>query len=177
LSCYGCSGPRTGQRMKPTASNRLPPSSEPDPKTLKELAKQIHLCFLQLENGGTPDWIQAEAARVFDLFYQKYLDLGGGPFPATENWFLDLITLEGQCRGEVTRKPQARRCRPVRGEWSKPMSKSRIKAALGIDSYYRLDKLAEQGVYELKQDPNNRQRWTIRLDTLDPQARGRFQGI
>jgi len=55
--------------------------------------------------------------------------------------------------------------------------KSRIKAALGIDSYYRLDKLAERGVYELKQDPNNRQRWTIRLDTLDPQARDRFQGI
>ena len=158
--------------MKSTGSDTLRPESEP--KTLEELAGRIHRCFLQLENAGTSDWVQAEAARAFDLYYPQYVDLGGKPFRPVKDWLLDLITLEERCRGKVLSKPQDSPFRPANGEWSQPMSKGKIKAALRLDSYYMLDKLSREGVYRIRQDPSSRQRWMIRLDTLDSETRQRF---
>jgi len=160
-------------RAKPKSTHQ--PPTVTTAKTFKELADEVHRCFLWLENAGTPDCIEAQGMEAFHLYYRQYLALGGQPFQPTNNLLWDLIALEERCRGEM---PSSIRDNPIataKGEWSQPMTKSRTKAALGIDSYYQLDKLAEQGLYELKQDPNNRQRWTIRLDTLDPQARERFQ--
>jgi hypothetical protein len=159
--------------MKPTGSGRL--QSESGPKTLEELAGRIHRCFLQLEDAGTSDWIQAEAARAFDLYYPQYLDLGGRPFRPVKDWLLDLTTLEERCRGEVLSKPQDSPVRPANGKWSQPMNKGNIKAALGLDSYYLLDKLSKEGVYRIRQDPNNRQHWMIRLDTLDSETRQKLR--
>jgi len=160
-------------RSKPKSRHKPPAATAA--KTLKELADEVHRCFLWLEDAGTPDWVEAKAVKAFNRYYRQYLALGGEPFQPTNNLLQDLIALEAQSRGETPTAIQPNRIAPANGEWSQPMSKSRIKAALGIDSYYQLDKLAGQGVYELKQDPNNRQRWTIRLDTLDPQARERFE--
>jgi len=162
-------------RSKPKSRHQPPAANEA--KTLKELANEVHRFFLWLEDAGTLDSSKAQGVRTFNLYYRQYLTLGGQPFQPTNNLLQDLIALEERCRGEMPSTIRRNLIAPAKGEWSQPMSKSRIKAALGIDSYYRLDKLAERGVYELKQDPNNRQRWTIRLDTLDPQARDRFQGI
>jgi len=160
--------------MKRTESDRPPPESRPDPQALEELAGQIHQRFLQLENTGTPDRVQDEAAKAFDFYHQRYLELGGKPFQTTENYLHDLVTLETQCQGEATPKPPDSRPAPIRGEWSRPMKNTEIREALGLDSYYALSRLAEKGVYQLRQDPNNRQQWMIRLDTLDSETRQRF---
>jgi hypothetical protein len=158
--------------MKPTVSNRLLPESEP--KTLEELAGRIHRYFLRLEDAGTSDWVQAEAARAFELYYPQYLGLGGKPFRPEKNGLLDLITLEERCRGEVPSRLPDSLSRPAKGEWSRPMKKREIVAALGLDTYYALSKLSEKGIYRLRQDQNSRQRWTVRLDTLDAETRERF---
>lgn len=54
------------------------------------------------------------------------------------------------------------------------MSKGKIKATLRLQSYYVLDKLSKERVYWIRQDLQNRQRWMIRLDTLDSETRQRF---
>lgn len=112
--------------MKRVLSDRLPREAGPDPQTLEELADWIHRCFLQLENSGTPDKARDEAAEAFDLYDQRYLELGGEPLQTTENYLHDLGTLEARCRGEPARKPPESRPAPARGEWSRPMKKTEI---------------------------------------------------
>jgi hypothetical protein len=129
---------------------------------MEELADQIHLCFLQLETGNAPDSVETETARAFDFYYRRYLELGGKPFRLTKNWLGDLVALEERCRGEI----QSTLDHPDNagtGQSSKPMKKAEIREVLGVDSYYILNKLAEEGVYQLRRDPTNRQRWMIRL--------------
>ena len=161
--------------MKPQGESRLPPDAAPEAKTLAELADQIHRRFIQLEEAEAPDQAEAEAAKAFAPYYQEYLDLGGKPFQPTRDGLLDLVTLEEKCRGKVTSQRGDSTQRRIEGEWSQPMSKGKIKTALGLASYYRLDRLSEEGVYRIRRDPNNRQRWMIRLDTLDSEMRQRFR--
>ena len=160
--------------MKPQGEGSPPSQSEPAPKTLEELADQIHRRFIRFEDVRAPDQVETEAARAFATHYQTYLDLGGKPFETTKNWLSDLIALEQRCRMKVIWGRGDSTQRPTEGDWSHPMSKGRIKAALGLASYYMLDKLSKKGVYQLRRDPNNRQRWMIRLDTLDSETRQRF---
>ena len=141
--------------MKPTTNGRLRPESEA--KSQEELAGQIHRSFLQLENAGTHEWIQAEAARAFGFYYRQYLALGGKPLQSTKNWLEDLILLEERCRGQLPSNSPDSLASSRNGDWSKPMKKAEIREALGLDSYYALSRLAEKGVYQLRQDPNNRQ--------------------
>ncbi len=157
--------------MKPTTDGIRP---ESEAKSLEELAGQIHRSFLRLENAGTHEWIQAETARAFGFYYRQYLSLGGLPFQPTKNRLEDLILLEERCRGQLPSNYPDSLAGPRNGQWSKPMKKAEIREALGLDSYYALSQLAGKGVYQLRQDPTNRQRWTIRLDTLDPETQRRF---
>ena len=85
--------------MKPEGEGGPPSQSEPEPRTLEELADQIHHLFIRLENAGAPDQAEAKAARAFATYYQTHLDLGGRPFQPTKNWLWDLVTLEQRCRG------------------------------------------------------------------------------
>lgn len=137
--------------MKPKREGRPPRQSEPEPRALEELADQIHGLFIRLEDAGAPDQVEAKAARAFAIYYQKHLELGGRPFQATKNWLFDLVTLEQRCAGEVTSELDNSTQRRVEGEWSQPMSKGKIKAALGLDSYYMLDKLSKERVYWMRQ--------------------------
>jgi hypothetical protein len=157
--------------MKPTNGRLRSPSPA---KGLEGLAGQIHRSFVRLEDAGTPGGIQAEAARAFALHYREYLALGGKPFQSSENGLTDLIILEERCRGRVPARRPERLTSPPNGEWSQPMKKAEIRKALGLDNYYTLSRLVEEGVYRLRQDPKNRQRWAIRLDTLDAETRRRF---
>ena len=160
--------------MKPEGEGGPPSQFEPGVKTLEELANQIHHCFIRLEDAEAPDQVEAEAARAFGIYYRKYLDLGGKPFETTKNWLFDLIALEQRCTGEVTSQAADTTQRRMEGEWSQPMSKGRIKGVLRLDSYGQLDKLSKEGVYRIRPAPNSRQRWMIRLDTLDSETRRRF---
>ena len=138
------------------------------------LSAQTHRSFLRLEDGETPDSIHIEAARAFDRYYRQYLALGGKPFQFAEDWLQNLILLEERCRVHLPADRPDRLTGSHSGEWSKPMKKAEIRKALGLDSYYALDQRAEKGIYQLRQDPTNRQQWTIRLDTLDPETRRQF---
>jgi hypothetical protein len=61
---------------------------------------------------------------------------------------------------------------PPEGEWSKPMSKSKMMAALGIDSY----KTFNAWTKDKKIKPaGNRQTFTIRLDVLDTKTRQKLE--
>ena len=84
--------------MKPQREGSPSPQSEPEPKTLEELADEIHCLFIRLEDAGAPDQVEARTARAFATHYQTYLDLGGKPFETTKNWLWDLVTLEQRCR-------------------------------------------------------------------------------
>jgi hypothetical protein len=161
--------------MKPQGEGSPPSQSEPAPKTLEELADQIHRRFIRFEDVRAPDQVETEAARAFAPYYQKYLGLGGKPFQTTKNWLLDLVTLEQRCRGKVTSQLDGSTQRHMEGEWSQPMSKGKIKAALGLDSYCQLDKLSKEGVYRIRQHAKSRQRWMIRLDTVDSETRQKFR--
>ena len=158
--------------MKPLTGDK--PRVQSEAQNFEDLADQIHRSFLRLENGETPDSIHTEAARAFDRHYRQYLALGGKPFQFAEDWLQNLILLEERCRVHLPADRPDRLTGSRNGEWSKPMKKAEIRKALGLDSYYALSQLAERGVYQLRQDPTNRQRWTIRLDTLDPETRRKF---
>jgi hypothetical protein len=52
-------------------------------------------------------------------------------------------------------------------KWSRIMSKQEIATALRLSSVYKLNELAEQGIYEVRQASKKRQDWQIRIDKLD----------
>jgi len=64
---------------------------------------------------------------------------------------------------QATRKPR----KSKRKKWSRPMTKSTIITILRLESVYKLNKLAKQGEYEIKQVGNNPQSWKIRIDKLE----------
>ncbi len=66
-------------------------------------------------------------------------------------------------------KPQA-----PQGEWSKPMTKSRMRKALNIDSEQTFNTFAKR--YGIRQ-AGNRQTWQIRLDTLDGKTRSKLEKV
>ncbi len=135
------------------------PQSDPGPKSLAELADQIHRRFIQLEDAEAPHQAEVQAAIIFASCYCEYLAPRGRPFPATKNWLLDLLTLEEKCRGKVPAQLDGSLPKGVQGEWSQPMSKTKIKAALGLPSFYMLDTLAKESVYTIRQSSNSYAPW------------------
>ena len=76
---------------------------------------------------------------------------------------IELIDILADTKNKLNQK--------VEGEWSTPMSKSKIATNLHLDNTYQLNKLINIGVYNVEQIDNNRQLWSIRLDTLDEKTR------
>lgn len=92
-------------------------------------------------------------------------------FARLEQWF---VTLAAQvARDEI--EPTALNVQsdepPLEGDWSKPMSKNRMMAALGMDSIDTFNLYAErQGITSL-----NRSTHQIRLDQMDAKTRGKLE--
>lgn len=76
--------------------------------------------------------------------------------PGNLNW-LDVI--------DLVRKDQTQE------EWSRPCSKSQLADALGLTSVYKLNALAERGLYRLRRVGNNRQQYQICLTGLPAEHR------
>ncbi len=95
-------------------------------------------------------------------------------FARLEQWF---VTLAAQVAKDVRAgiEPTALNVQsdepPLEGDWSKPMSKSRMMNALGMDSLDTFNLYAErQGIRSL-----NRSTHQIRLDQMDAKTRGKLE--
>ena len=75
---------------------------------------------------------------------------------------------------QKSREPSGGDTKPetVKGEWSKPMSKSKMMAALKIDSYKTFNAWAKD---KAMKQVGNRQTFTIRLDLLDAKTRQKLE--
>lgn len=88
---------------------------------------------------------------------------------------IDNMQIYGQVLAQTSLSGQ-QPCKPthIEGEWSKPMSKSQMMNALGIDSYPKLKTFGKMCKIE---QAGNRQLWRIRLDLMDDTARKKLEKV
>jgi len=107
-----------------------------------------------------------ELSQILNLIADKSEHDKSTPEPAVETLSPERAGDLG--RGEVANgQTTETHEQKVKLQWSKIMSKQEIATALGLPGVYKLNKLCEAKVYEVKQVAGMRESWQIRIDKLD----------